>query len=251
MAYEKKEFDADFYAPRRKIIIQHYQISRGCFSCGETLDAMKTCSACKFAVYCNRECQKAHWKNENYMGQAPHKELCKSIIHFLWHCNGKSNNDKNAPSDTIATFSRPIPMHLGNLGYKFEEEVVEDEMTIYGDMFMDELVEAQVRSIYLSVFCFDDGDDIVQLHGSASFFSSGVKEVYYILFPKVDSGRNVVSNINSGFISEEAKRVAVEHIADFAKRLRGKGLRLMGLACGSAMMWLDNDGEAQARIRAV
>jgi hypothetical protein len=41
-----------------------------CFYCGDFVEKPKTCSACKFAVYCGKSCQQQHWK--------VHKSLCNT-----------------------------------------------------------------------------------------------------------------------------------------------------------------------------
>ncbi len=41
-----------------------------CASCGNTLCAMKKCTGCNLAHYCNRECQLKDWKQ--------HKVVCRS-----------------------------------------------------------------------------------------------------------------------------------------------------------------------------
>lgn len=45
-----------------------------CFSCGSVkpLDEMHRCKGCKMARYCNRQCQRRHWKGE-------HKTICKGV----------------------------------------------------------------------------------------------------------------------------------------------------------------------------
>ena len=43
-----------------------------CWSCSENLqENLKTCTECKMAKYCGRECQKSDWKNHKLL----HKEL--------------------------------------------------------------------------------------------------------------------------------------------------------------------------------
>jgi hypothetical protein len=43
-----------------------------CFCCGETRSEndLSRCSGCRLAYYCNKKCQKKHWKNG-------HKKVCK------------------------------------------------------------------------------------------------------------------------------------------------------------------------------
>jgi len=51
-----------------------------CFSCGkfgESVEALKTCSRCKTAQYCNVYCQKKDWKLSSGGGQ--HKSICDDL----------------------------------------------------------------------------------------------------------------------------------------------------------------------------
>jgi hypothetical protein len=41
-----------------------------CYSCEKIFTKLKTCSICKQASYCTKECQAKHWKE--------HKKICKS-----------------------------------------------------------------------------------------------------------------------------------------------------------------------------
>ncbi|KDQ58660.1 hypothetical protein JAAARDRAFT_34494 [Jaapia argillacea MUCL 33604] len=40
-----------------------------CWNCGKGQEKLMKCAGCRYAVYCNKDCQRAHWSN--------HKEACK------------------------------------------------------------------------------------------------------------------------------------------------------------------------------
>lgn len=47
-----------------------------CFSCHKRLNKPLLCSSCRSAVYCNKSCQREHWKRE-------HKSWCKWVTKEL------------------------------------------------------------------------------------------------------------------------------------------------------------------------
>ena len=64
-----KTFDLEF----EEMVIDMYQRVLGCFRC-HNKSASQRCTKCLVAVYCNRGCQAADWKDK----ERPHKAVCKT-----------------------------------------------------------------------------------------------------------------------------------------------------------------------------
>ncbi|KAH7042207.1 putative MYND domain protein [Macrophomina phaseolina] len=73
-----------------------------CASCGKTSTDLKRCAKCHSEHYCNRDCQKAHWKT--------HKKVCASraaAATALSSSNNTASNGSGTSSSTTTGTSSP------------------------------------------------------------------------------------------------------------------------------------------------
>jgi hypothetical protein len=59
-------------------------VKGSCMNCGKFKDELLNCSSCKASTYCDRDCQKNHWKHV-------HKKVCKRLFPNFCVCFSCSN----------------------------------------------------------------------------------------------------------------------------------------------------------------
>ena len=64
-----------------KEVFPHHDLNM-CTYCGTGDDNLKVCTRCKFAKYCNANCQKKHWKMKASLGL---KTLCHQVANAKGH----------------------------------------------------------------------------------------------------------------------------------------------------------------------
>ncbi|XP_060083307.1 uncharacterized protein LOC132562576 [Ylistrum balloti] len=87
----------------------HY---RKCMVCGKASPTVKTCTRCKMADYCSKECQKQDWKLHRLQCKGPKQE-----VHDTINTDGYRREEEHASSSSRSsgmrsgsfTFDRPIP----------------------------------------------------------------------------------------------------------------------------------------------
>lgn len=225
-------FDEEFYFPREQQLINIIQGEVGCFNCN-TQVAKKTCSACKIAKYCSKECQQSHWKGNSTGAKGkeqPHNIVCKAVRKFRAQ-------------------KLPFPFCLPLVG-GFSSGMTQSEMNLYSNLFLNALSKARVQGITLLVICVEDsmfGDQTIRLIGTAQFFSPGSKihEIDNVIHQQVDKGEDAVKNILGSVLSKEAKEKVISYIVDFINRLHKKNIRLKSMARGRGLEFLKDDKDSQ------
>ena len=166
----------------------------------------------------------------------------------------------------------PIPRLLLNPIYylKSDNDLVA-EMRVYGDLFLQEAERSlKKRRIDLIVLCVED-EGFVRLIVSAKLmakrgenfdgisyidnFRDPLRYSYIqcILFEQLDYGPDACAkveprNSTSGMISNAAKEIAIQHIADFLERMQKHKLQAGNLSYGRGLMWLQEDKEAREKF---
>lgn len=111
-------FDLEF----EEMVIDMYQRVLGCFRCYNK-SASQRCTKCLVAVYCNRRCQAADWKDK----ERPHKAVCKT------YC------DNRAPlPGQQSDMKQPFPIALYSIGVIRYDFILEDLMEKRTELFLEE-----------------------------------------------------------------------------------------------------------------
>jgi len=244
-------FNPKFYSSHEAALVKRCQKSFGCFNCGKRTKLQ--CSSCKIVMYCDRDCQQKNWKRGT-SGMNSHKSICTEVRDFRARKPG------------------PIPRLLLNPIYylKSDNDLVA-EMRVYGDLFLQEAERSlKKRRIDLIVLCVED-EGFVRLIVSAKLMAKrgenfdgisyidnfrdplGYSYIQCILFEQLDYGPDACAKVEprngtSGMISNAAKEIAIQHIADFLERMQKHKLQAGNLSYGRGLMWLQEDKEAQEKF---
>jgi hypothetical protein len=249
-----EEFNDFFHLPREEELIQTIQENIGCFNCNSP-GAKSKCSACGVAIYCNRDCQRHHWKKTPIGGNKdnklePHNTICKAIQALV--------RSKDKPE-------LPFPVVLPLIDNKYEEDddMVVQEMKLYSNLFIDEAARNNVDDMGLTVLCIKDEmvneEGAIRLLATARFISSDftLHNVEAIIYEKVDNYcRDSINNLypqdgSFGSISEVAKEKSISHIINFIERIheKVKGIRIRSMTCGRGLSWISNKNEVQTKLK--
>ncbi|KAK8151829.1 putative MYND domain protein [Phyllosticta citrichinensis] len=76
----------------------------GCGSCGKTHTKLQRCSRCQSERYCNRDCQKAHWKT--------HKKVCSTRANAAAAAAAAGGSTSNSNSANNNTHTQPTAKNL-------------------------------------------------------------------------------------------------------------------------------------------
>lgn len=224
---EKEEsiqrFDPEFDAVLNKKIILGYNTLIGCFFC-EKLGAKRICSACKVAVYCDRNCQRQAWRET-------HKDACnafcyerdygESIIHSMRSVEWMAEEDFMA-----AALAR--------------RELL---LSMVSSMFGKKKAIVSVQSSVIEIL------GTIRLVGSLSFFDIHDEEfrlVHDALIHTVDEATDETRaqiNDGSGTISKDARVKAINAWLEFAKHLKEHDISLSGITFGRGMMDFVGDAD--------
>ena len=235
-------FNEEFYFPREEQLINIIQEEVGCFNCNTQVGAKKTCSACKIAKYCSKQCQQSNWKGNSAGAKGkeqPHNVVCKAVR-------------------TFRTQNLPFPFILPVVG-GFSSGMLASEMNLYSNLFLNALSKAKVQDISLIVLCTEDsmfGDQTVRLIGTARFITDlKVCEIHNVIHKQVDKGEDAVASlypssrtsndIFGSVLSKEAKEKAISYLVDFIKRLHKKYITVKSVTCGRGLAFLESDKDSQ------
>lgn len=231
-------FNIDFDHADHQELIAILQRSLGCFACNKP-DPPKTCSRCKVAKYCNKECQAKDWKEYH------HKEICT-----CW-CDNRSSDESKG------LLAHSIPIAMAGCDW-LPEDILMKEMKHRSNLFFQEIKNCDdVKSTNLAfqsaVIEIVGG---IYLVGAASFFSNSqeaVLSVNHVLFEKVDEGeearhRLYPSNGGSGEISDNTKSLVVDKWTEFVGRMSEFDLHVSSVTFGRGLMWLSDDDDSREKI---
>lgn len=236
------EFNQDFYAARSNELLETLTEAKGCTNCGKKDVNTKRCTGCKFAKYCNVDCQKADWKK--------HKPVCKAT---------------RSAKETPSVFCRL----LKSWDLMNDEELVK-EMENYSKLFIEEVVRVGHRSRFpepnsinmgLTVVCVEDDDNIVRLTATARFGTEEkmINDVHAVLFKTIDQGKEAIAQLyppDHGFsmfgappgeIADDKKELAAKYIVEFVDQLKERDLRVRTITCGRGLPWLKDNKELYDR----
>lgn len=232
-----KTFDLEF----EEMIIDMYQRVLGCFRC-HNKSASQRCTKCLVAVYCNRTCQAADWKDK----ERPHKAVCKT------YC------DNRAPlPGQQSEMKQPFPIALYSIGVIRHDFILEDLMEKRTELFLEEAARAfdkedpspipgnsHPMSMQISVV---HNLDHARLQASVSFVAGlGKIDVPFVIFKVVDEGYALERMIHPplggpGDIPEEVRTKVLENLASFLTKAKEKNIEIISLTCGRGCMWMADD----------
>jgi len=222
-------------------LIKSLQDDRGCFSCGKP-NPTSICSRCKVVKYCDKECQKVHWKKV-------HNENCS-----VW-----CENYGGGPTDDKAV---SIPVNMFSVGWIDRDEILVGEMRLRQREFFKEAFRCTNGRTRISfqIACIDICCRVrlvaaasVVVSGGGVPFTINVDQINHVLFETIDEGREALqrlypSNGGSGTLSKAAKRFVIARLSIFVKRLNEHGLQASSMTYGRGLMWLSDDEESTEKI---
>lgn len=71
--YFQKEFPTINDNTNQLNMFRETKLYKHCYYCGQSPDKLQECTQCRLVMYCNKDCQKLHWKLN-------HKKHCKILI---------------------------------------------------------------------------------------------------------------------------------------------------------------------------
>lgn len=227
-------FDKNFYLPREKEFIKIIQKEVGCFNCNKQ-GADKTCSACKIATYCSRDCQGQHWKATSIGAKGkeqPHRIVCKAVRSF-----------RNMGS--------PFPLMLPLVG-GISAGMLSSEMNLYSSLFLNSLAKSKIELVDLAVTCTEEtffGDKAVYLTCTAGLLQTP-DVIQNVIYQQVDKGEEAVKMLyqddkSMGVLSKETRLKAVGLIVDFIERLNKKNVAVATLTCARGLTFLPSDKDSR------
>ena len=232
-----KSFDLEF----EEMVIDMYQRVFGCFRCYNK-SASQRCTKCLVAVYCNRRCQAADWKDK----ERPHKAVCKTYCDNRALLPGQESDIK-----------QPFPIALYSIDVIRYDFILEDLMEKRTELFLEEAARAFEKEgpspipnnshpmgMQISVV---HNLDHSRLQASVSFVAGWQKiDVPFVIFKVVDEGYRYEQMIHPphggpGDIPEEVRMKVLENLASFLSKAKEKNIEIISLTCGRACMWMADD----------
>mmetsp|Transcript_13113 Transcript_13113/g.37382 ORF Transcript_13113/g.37382 Transcript_13113/m.37382 type:complete len:445 (-) Transcript_13113:35-1369(-) len=232
-----KSFDLEF----EEMTIDMHQRVLGCFRC-HNKGASQRCTKCLVAVYCNRKCQAADWKNKS----RPHKQVCSTYCQNREPLQGQQSDIK-----------QPFPIALYSIGVVRYDFLLEDLMEKRTDLFLEEAAFAfdkekpsaiptgsHPMGMQISVV---HNLDHARLQASVSFVVGWQKiDMPFVIFKVVDEGYGLEQMIHPplggpGDIPREVRTKVLENLKSFLSKAKEKNIEIISLTCGRGCMWMTDD----------
>lgn len=233
------KFDRKFDSPDAEILVEIMQSINGCFKCGAE-GAKARCTKCKVAVYCNRECQAASWKNKD----APHKQECKT------YC-------ENVAPMREGSDPGPVPIALACIGLISSDKILEMCMDKRTDAFLDECARVgtnQMCTLGISIAVIWNLD-MARLQVGSRFIDGEMNIV--------DTNMNVMQTVSEdphlkrmihpldggpGDLPAGARRRVIFRLKEFFQKARERNIDVSSLTCGRATLWINNEQEWKDKL---
>jgi hypothetical protein len=209
ITFDVDSFDAELTAS----LYEYCHKAYNCYHCGEE-GAIRKCSGCKVAVYCNTECQKKDWK-------AQHKPEC--------------TNFRDNKQDGVC-----MPeCFLSSLFIK------EDLYRATVDRRWILFLTSDVDNFSLQVSIIYEMRE-VRIAVAVSFWHTEKEQVEQFgrfLMNPVDSGEEARKQISSGCgrVSSQAKKKAMEYLIELIEQTQHAGKKVGGITFGRGMMDFPDD----------
>lgn len=225
-------FDPKFDCEFNDDLIGRLVEAEGCFSCGTKLVDARRCSACKVAGYCNQECQKKDWKQNDHKGR----------------CKVYRDNLKNGEA---------IPICLCGALW-IDEELFGEAMRNRRDCFLNQFKKAgdecsKIISMSMAVVY---NFDAIYLMGGASLIDDSFRKhtVDHVLCEKVhnvDDDMTVKMQLyqGSGVLSDELKHNVVDRMVEFLQLCKESGVKVFTITAGRGMVDFGIDEMVQAGLK--
>lgn len=233
-----KNFDLEF----EEMTIDMHQRVLGCFHC-QSKSATQRCTKCLVAVYCNRKCQAADWKDKS----RPHKQVCSA------YCD----NRKPIPGQD-GGMKQPFPIGLYSIGVVRYDFLLEKLMEKRTDLFLEAAALAFDKEETPSAistgrhpmgmqFSVVHNLDHSRVQASVSLVVGWQKlDVPFVIFKVVDEGYRLQRMIHPphggpGDIPGEVRAKVVETLKDFLSKAKEKNIEIISLTCGRGCMWMADE----------
>ena len=211
------------------------------------LPKLLTCSRCKIARYCSKECQKAAWKSEYTLspcgGNLGHKTTCAGYV--------ENRYPPDAPDE-----GKCAAICAASSGW-LDEDGLDACLEIREQLFFRDPSIPDV--LHLSISCTNSLGS-VRLGISPSFWSASNPVTYAmdLIYKTIDEGERAEALLGrppSGDLSPAARNRAMDEIVEFADRAvaAGKGPCFKSITIGRGMTWLANGPQhdsLMARLKA-
>ena len=231
-------FDRKFDSPDSEVLIEVMQSINGCFYC-HTEGAKARCTKCKVAVYCNRECQAASWKNKD----VPHKEECKT------YC-------ENVAPMREGSDPGPVPVALACIGLISSDKILEMCMDKRTDAFLDEVARVGTDPVTLGISIAVIWNlDMARLQVSSRFIDGemNIVDTNMIVMQTISENPHLQRTIHPldggpGDLPAGARRKVIFKLGEFFQKARDRNIDVSSMTCGRATLWLHNEQEWKDRL---
>jgi hypothetical protein len=202
--------------------------NHGCMECGKSnsflTNSFLTCAACKWSVYCSKECQRKHWK-------ANHRAVCNDF-----RDNRKDGCDY------------PECFRAAGL-------ISDDNYLFYTELRWKLFLQSKIAQFSIAtsvIYLMREVRHVV----SISYYNEDKDEIQVIdrfIMKPVDSGGDAIARIQhgSGSLSEEALIKVKNNLLEFIGEARSKGKRIIGITCGRGIVDLPDDAEFNHRLKEI
>lgn len=226
------EFNEDFDVDMGQKMMDVYKNQVGCFACRKP-DAAMRCSRCQMGWYCNRECQKQHWKSG-------HKETCK-----VWCDNIKPGEEGGHVA---------IPIVMRSCGY-ISEESFANAMKARSELFLKEMKQSSssdARTLGCQIGVIEMFGKI-RLNMAATFVTDSFERitVNHIWLRDVDDNRvesgDELSR-GSGKVSNDTKRMVRHALCEVGSKAKEYEVDIFSFTYGRGLMFISDDEEFQKSV---
>ena len=194
---------------------------RECHLCDKPQSTF-TCAACKWCLYCSKDCQRKHWK-----------------INHKGVCNDFRDNRKDG-SDLAECFRACCA-------------ISEEDYIFYTDLrwrlFLVQSKNIEYVSISTSVIYLMGEVRHVASIGYFDIQREKVQQIHRFIMKPVDSGEVAKSNIQfgSGRLSQEARAKVVDNLVKFIEEILSSGLIVQSITFGRGLVGLCDDKDLANR----
>lgn len=218
--------DEDFDKEENEHLILTVQKTIGCFECEKGCAILvngryetppdfpkNQCSKCSIARYCNRECQKKHWKSG-------HKEEC------AMYCQNRNAN-----------FCLPECLRGSNW---INDDLFDAAMRNRKGAFLENMSKVnKTVSLALTVAVIGTMYGKVRFVIAARFMGSSTLpvDVNHLVYETIDEGEEALAMIKagSGKVSEEAMELLYQHLEKFCVECQENNGRVTSMTLGRGL----------------
>ncbi|KAL9189096.1 hypothetical protein ACHAXT_011586 [Thalassiosira profunda] len=229
-----REFDKDIVA----CVIAVVQASTGCFHCNGGGREMKGCSKCKIARFCNKECQKASWK-QGFLGndEEPHKERCPTLCAVRSEPGWRTILEMH--TQCLLEGTHALEMALSQRTIPFLDEIVRCSSASWRERGARSLINLDV-----SIQKAANGEAL--LTGHTMFLDDKSQAahdgepgdpvclMHNVLFRVLESGYDELPED----LPEFMKVAAISHMGAFLKEAKQRDISIMCITASDGARWL-------------